>query len=266
MEEKFVFIEQLIAKGKSSELVSYNYLVHAIYYTIDINPLIKLYINTNNQNIKKSLDFHLSKRFKDDTVDLRKVFNGLFRILKTNHSHKTHQRIRSLLSKFISKLPRPHVQKYFNYFSSTQYKNDLSAALKVSNMVWNPESDDIFISRYLDTLNDDYLHAVLNNGNTESIMKRLAELWEEEYPSDYLKTKILRKIAPTYMHKLDFLKKGEPDKYLYAACIASQNITDSEARNLFNALHENQKSFGLWCLGKLGKWNLLKESLAEYIS
>jgi hypothetical protein len=263
MIEQLDTIQKLIARSEGNEQGPHKYLVHAIFYTMDIAFLSDLFIQTKDNHLKKSLDSHLSKRFNDGTINLKSLFSSLFRKIQKAH-YLEHQRIRILLTRFVGKLPKSYIQKYFNYFSSTRYAHDLSAALNVSNLVWNSAFDDKFISEYIATGNVKYLDAVLTNGKTESIIEHLEEIWDEE-PYDYIKNRIIRKIAPTHFHVLGILKDREPDKYLYASGIVGHNLHDKEARRLMESLKDYQKPYGLWCLGKLGKWNLLKEYLEEYI-
>lgn len=160
MTEQLDTIQKLIAKSKANEQGPHKYLIHAIFYAMDITYLSDLFIQTKDYYLKKFLDSHLSKRFNDGNINLKSLFNKLLRKIK-KAPFLEHQRIRILLSKFIGKLPKSYVQKYFDHFSSTGYAHDLSSASNVSNLVWNSAFDDTFISEYVTTDNVKYLDAVL---------------------------------------------------------------------------------------------------------
>ena len=265
LKEKISTIEKLLKKGNMTEIGESIFLIHAVLFTIDIDNVINLFIKTKDSSLKASLEYHLSRRLKDESLNLKTIFTKLLRkALKVDYS--THQRIRKLLSIFIRSLPLKYRQKYFNYFSSTGYVNDLSAALKISDtVIWDTQFDQYFIQQFLDTGNEKYLDAVLRNGNAESFINYIDKIWEYEFLNNRLKSKIIRKIAPSNLQCLAFLEDVEPDKYLYAVSMSNKRITDNDAENLFNKLNKEQLSFGLWCLGKLGKWEILKKYLYQYV-
>ncbi len=266
MKGKLEIINNLIDKSKKDQLGfnPQNILIHSIYFTINFNDLVNLYIHTENPDIRQTLNYHLSKRIKDKNINKKVLYNKLFRIIK-KMPYNQHQKIRFLLSNFIKELPKKYIQQYYNYFSSTGYAYDLSAALKVSNLVWNIEFDQVYVDKYIETCDVRYLNSVLDNGQSYVIYKNLHEIWDDDYPPDYIKNKILRKISSDHIDKLGFLKESEPDKYLYALAFSSIEIADDVIIELYEKLNNTQKSFGLWCIGKIGKWNILRKYIKEYI-
>lgn len=263
MKEQLEIINRIIQNDKASNSVP-RYIIQAIYYTIDVNALMNLFIKTDNANLQASLKKHLPRRLRDKSINLKKVFSNLMRKMK-KATYVQHQRIRFLLSRFITELPQTYVQKYYDYFSSTGYTHDLSAALNVSHLVWNSRFDQTYIDKYFETGNNKYLDAVLKYGNAESVINNIDLIWEDDDCPNYVKTRIIRAIATTSLDKLEFLKRKEPDKYLYALSMACSEVGDKEATELYDRLDANQKFFGLWCLGKLGKWDLLKEYIKNYL-
>lgn len=264
LQEKIATVEKLLKKGSMTEVGESVFLIHAVLFTIDLDDVINLFLNTRNFSLKVSLDYHLTRRLKDESLNLKLVFTRLLKKAQ-KVDYNTHQRIRILLSKFVTSLPLKYRKRYFDYFSSTGYANDLSAALKISDTVWNTEFDKIFIQQFLDTGNEKFLDAVLKNGKADSFISYIYKIWEDEFLDNRQKSKILRKIAPANLECLEFLKEVEPDKYLYAVSMSNNQISDNDAEMLFNKLDKEQISFGLWCLGKLGKWAILKKYLYKYI-
>lgn len=262
LKDKLDLIEKLIYKSNVDQFGSHVFTINAIYNTINTNDLIDLFIETENTDLRNTLNNYLSKRLKYSGDNLPRLFNRLLKKAE-NLPYAKHQRIRIILSKFILRLSKVYVQKYFDYFSSTDYINDFNAALKVSDIVWNSEFDEKFINLYIKTGNEQILKALLKNGTKEIITEYLKQLWADEYLWDYYKTWIIRKICPENFNKLDFLKNSEPDKYLYAVCFSNQNITDDEALILFEKIGTGGKSFGLWCLGLLGKWTIIKDHIEK---
>lgn len=247
MSEQVDYINNLINKYKDDEFGPDIYLVHATFNTMEIKQLVSLYIDTKNLELKNTLDYHLKNRFKESSIEHKKLFNSLMNKIK-NVSYKQRQRIRVLLSYLITQLPIYYTQKFFDFFSLSKYANDISAALKVSNLVWNNSSGEIFMNKFIETGNEGYLIGVINNGEADVIAKKLNEFWEEDYPANYLKNKIIRKISPEYFEILEFLKDSEPDKYLYACAFANVKLNNGELEMVFQDLNSNQKAFGLWCI------------------
>jgi hypothetical protein len=265
MEKRLEIIQKLINKKSKGEYGPYNYLIHAILYTIDINQLVNLFINTDDLLLKESLDYHLTKRFKDKSVDLKHTFNKLLNRIKGKLPFKKYQRIRILLNKIVTYLPKSYIRKFFIYFSSSKYSSDISVALNVSSYVWDNSFNSIFLEAYIEKGEEKYLNAVLQNGKSESIANFISEIWKIDYLENYVKNQIIRKLVPDHFEKLGFLKESEPDKYLYALSMASKNPSDQEVELLFSKLKEDQQVFGIWCIGKLGKWDLLEKKIQKYI-
>lgn len=264
MKERIKYIESLLKKQGENDFGPYRYLVHAVFHTMQLPKLVNLYVETKNLKLKNTLDHHLQNRFKEPALEHKSFFNSLIRKLK-KAPYNQHQRIRVLLSFIINYLPKSYTQKYFDFFSSSGYANDLLAALKVTNLVWNSSSDKLFIDKFIETGNENYLEAVINHGKPNEIAKRLKEIWTEDYPADYLKNRIIRKIASEYFEKMAFLKESEPDKFLYVCAFANVNLEDAEIERLFQSLESGQKTFGLWCIGKMNNWEFLKKELKNYI-
>jgi|GEM_PF-5786382 len=266
MEEKLQIVRELKSKTKEDEPKSnhFKYLIQAVYFTIDLTELIDLYVQNENLDLRPTLRNHLSRRIRDKSVNSKRICNKLMQAIK-NVSYRKHQRIRFLLSKIIGGLPKAYAQKYSNFLMSTGYTSDLSALLKIPNLVWNSKFDQAFVSRYLETGNDKYLDAVLQNGQPESILNNIEDIWEGGYAGNYIKNKVIRMTAPHYIQELGFLKEKEPDKYLYALSFSNSNIKDEEIVDLYNRLAANQRSFGIWCIGKIGRWHIVKRYIEQYI-
>ncbi len=264
MKERIDYIESLLKKQEEDDFGPYRYLVHAIFNTMEMSELVNLYVETKNLKLKNTLDYHLVNRFKDSSIVHKNLFNSLMRKLK-KASYNQHQRVRILLSYLINHLPKSYTQKYFDFFSSSRYSNDLSAALKVSNLVWNSSSDKTFIDKFIETGIENYLITVINNGQPDEIAKRLENIWEEDYPANYLKNRIIRKIGPKYFEKLVFLKDSEPDKFLYACAFSNVNLGEHELEKIFQSLKSDQKTFGLWCIGKMKNWEFVKKEIKNYV-
>ena len=260
MEEKISYIESLLEQAKLNPFGEDRYLISAVLNTIEVKQLILLYLSTTNSAMKNSLDYHLSRRFSESSLNAKEFFKYLIKnIGKTDY--KIHQRSRALLTYLVAHLPKRYKRRYFNVFSSSNYTSDIKAALKISDQVWKRGSENIFIDQYLNSGNEKFLLATLNNGEAEVIASRVLEIWEDECLENYIKTKIIRKLTPDYFENLQFLKDLEPDKYLYACAFADKNIEDAELKNLYNSLRAEQKSFGLWCIGKMQNWDFIKNQL-----
>jgi hypothetical protein len=79
------------------------------------------------------------------------------------------------------------------------------------------------------------------------------------------KNNIIRKFADKNFRKFSFLKNSEPDKYLYACAMTNKKLATEEIESLYSQLNKQQKSFGIWCIGKLNNWELLKREITEYL-
>lgn len=170
-----------------------------------------------------------------------------------------------MLSYLVPNMSKPYVRKFFNYFLHSKYLSDVSAALKFSNIVWNSSSGKIFVNKYLETGNENFLTAVLDNKDYDSILDNLEGILLSEGLHNYLKNKIIRSVSQKNFQKLSFLKDAEPDKFLYACAFSEVKLEDTELKSIFSKLEPYQIPFGLWCVGKMHNWQFLKKEIDNYI-
>jgi hypothetical protein len=262
MHKKLDYIKRIVQKdedgiiGRPSDLY-----IHSILSTINIKELINAYLTLPDTKIKKSIESNIEKRIENETSDI--LYSSLYNLVSTSNYSKR-QRIRKLLFAMLRKLDKIYTEDFFNIFYYSPYRNDISAALQISNVIWDVNINRKVLDDYLSTKNQLYLETYIKNGDHKTLVTYIEEIWEFQIDY-YLKLNIIRKLCPVYISKLEFLKSKEPDKYLFALTLSNIQVGDKILLDCFNQLNEKQKPYGILCLGKLKKWNLIEKEIITYI-
>src|SRR5690606_22295194 len=83
--------------------------------------------------------------------------------------------------------------------------------------------------------------------------------------SNKLKARFVRKFKGAKLSDILFLMEVDPGNFLVLLRFSGSEVADELLIECYNRVSEKYKPFAIWSLGKLGKWNLIKPHIEEYV-
>jgi hypothetical protein len=265
MNEKIKYIEILLDKKTEIFLdKNHDILIHSTLNTIDLKKLIIFYLEKEDSNLKQSVESNILKRF-EYVSNPETQYENLFILLK-DAKYNTRQRIKNLQFALLKRLDIIHQKDFFEiYFSKSSYYYENTLALSMCKQFWDEKLSEVILKKYLKNEKDAYLKTILENNSISILIPFLKKIWNFEIPN-FLRMEIIQKSVSNYFDSLTFLKKIDPEKYLYAMSISGKEFSDNEVLSISKKISEDKKYYALMSLGRLKKWNLIKPQIEEYIS
>lgn len=88
-----------------------------------------------------------------------------------------------------------------------------------------------------------------------------------EYSEPWLEKKVYSRLVKLQPEKLDEVKASNPSLFIYIAAINSIEVPSDDVRKIiFDSIMSDDISLLLWCAGKMGKWEILKDYDEQYES
>lgn len=88
-----------------------------------------------------------------------------------------------------------------------------------------------------------------------------------EYSEPWLEKKVYSRLVKLQPEKLEEVKASNPSLFIYIAAINSIEVPSDDVRKIiFDSIMSDDISLLLWCAGKMGKWEILKDYDEQYES
>lgn len=263
--ERTVIIKELIEKKTCMTKILYHTLMSSVLNTIDIFSLIDYVIYEDcNSCMYNSVVSNVENRLElRHNINYNDVFDYLLEKLCDANYYKR-QRIKKLLLVIVKYMDRDYIYAFFDLFYKSKYKYEVRAAMSISKYIWDDSFNKIAIECYLEYKDDYLLEIFMKNGNVECLSKYLERVWDVG-PTSYLKKNIIEQLCPKYFDQFKFLKDVEPEKYLMAISYSDQKINDDEILECFNKISDDKKHYGLLSLGRIGRWDIVKNEIEKYL-
>lgn len=236
-------------------------LVHGILNTIDIFNLIRLYIGTGFQN--NLIRSNIFKRLPEED-EIKEIYDYIFDLLKQSN-YRDRIRLRPILEILISELSETSQLEYFTYFYNSKYVYEFNAALRITNLIWNDFIQDILIERFKETQNLKILSLLLDRLQGEPMFEIIRSTWSLDTPN-WLKAKFVRKFKGAALEHILFLKDIDPNNFLVLLRHSGNNFSNEMLIDIYEKVSDKYKPFAIWNLGKLGKWEIIKNYMEDYLS
>lgn len=260
-EEKFELISQI----QEIDFMDYmgrptGLLAHAILNTIDIFELVKIYINTGlNNNLIES---NILKRLPEGDQCIQ-IYEYVFEVLKISEYRKRF-RLREILEALVVDLDETLQLEFFSYFYNSGYIYEFNASLTIAKLVWSEQIQEVLIREFEKSLNTKILLVLMDHVNEELIFELIKLVWTAS-TSNKLKARFVSKFKGAKLSDILFLMEVDPGNFLVLLRFSECKVDDQLLIECYNRVPEKYKPFAIWNLGKLGKWNLIKPHIEEYV-
>jgi hypothetical protein len=235
-------------------------LIHAILNTIDLFDLVKFYIHEipDNQTISRNILKRLPAYSEPN-----EVYDYVFEQLRMS-SYVNRLRFRKILDILIEIVDETRQQEYFTFFSNSNYRYEIKAAIKITGMIWSDELATRFLRNYKETGNSDILEVLIANLEHDQFITLAKSVWTQELPN-YLKPKLINRVKGWPLQDVEFVKYSDPGNFIVLARYLNEAIEDEILLDCFDRTPEKYKPFAIWNLGRLGKWQLIIDPIRQFI-
>lgn len=201
--------------------------------------------------IKKRIQVEGSNNFQ---FLIERIYDEIPKLSWINYT-----RVRAFFAEIIVDFPKEYLVGFYIYFSKSEKVSDNKKAFKVVKLIWSKEIEESLWTKFYDTFDENCLDVLIDNSNTKALVEIFPVVWSNNF-SDYIKRKLLKKIAPANFDEIKFIEKDTPVSYLYAVVLADKTINRKQVIKLaLNVKNIKEFRFVLWCLGKMKMFDCLVE-------
>lgn len=168
-------------------------------------------------------------------------------------------RLRAFLTEIIIHFPDNYLNGFFDYFIKSEKVSDNKKAYKIVSLIWSEEIEKKLWVKFDKTFDENCLDVLIDNGNIKPLVKVFPIIWNDNF-SDYVKRKLLKRVAPINFNKIKFIEESSPISHLYSLVLAEKKISHKKAVKIaLKAKNIEEFRFVLWCLGKMQMFDSLVE-------
>jgi len=251
-------IAQIINISDEVDFRSKDSLVYSLWLTISMDELCKYYFHyILNTNIKNNICKHIAKRKENgENIPTKYISN----LLKEFHLSQNKKRatLGTTIKDFKSCLTKKQLIEFFTAQIFSEKILDRKRAYAVSIDIYSEEVDSQLWKSWCKYYDNSCMKVLSKNTTSEKLASNFSEIWNNENIEYYIRNNVLKRVALIDFEKISFLKKSAPIAYLSACVATNKYISDDFALSVFDSVDKiSTLSYVLWCLGKLGKRNLL---------
>lgn len=243
-------------------------VLHSLFNCISEEELQVLYFENarGNTELKKTIENYIVKR---TTNEPKRQFEGvaltLLNIYQKQDFH-TQVTIRTFLSQFIRTLSTKTIQQYFDLLIHSDRKYDRHRANEVADLIWNDEIEGLLIDNFHKYKDEYSLLPLINNLKEENLCQLIENYWTSEFPTQRIKSNIVKKISKLDIEYFPFLKERDILFYIQVLNIKKIKISDLEINKLLNTVNEDNKYYLIWTIGMTGEWKLITKYIGILIN
>ena len=240
-------------------------VLHSLFNCISEKELQVLYFENAKANtkLKKTIENYIVKKTTNEPKrQFENVALTLLNIYPEQDFH-TQVTIRTFLSQFIRTLSTKAIQQYFDLLIHSDRKYDRHKANEVADLIWNDETEELLIDNFRKNKDEYSLLPLINNLDAENLCKLIENYWTIEFPSQRIKSNIIKKISKLNIKYFSFLKDRDISHYIQVLNLKKIKISDSEINNLINTVNVDNKYYLIWTIGLIGEWKLITKYIEK---
>jgi hypothetical protein len=145
-------------------------------------------------------------------------------------------------------------------------KYDRNRANEVADLIWNDEIEGLLIDNFHKYKDEYSLLPLINNLKEENLCQLIENYWTSEFPTQRIKSNIVKKISKLDIEYFPFLKERDILFYIQVLNIKKIKISDLEINKLLNTVNEDNKYYLIWTIGMTGEWKLITKYIGILIN
>lgn len=247
-------------KGRSLDRFEY-----AVYLTIDLTILCQLYFSyLIDTDVRNKVVRHIQLRADSDNTTIPIWF--LDKLLKEFSRSEGRKRISigTTIKALASYLDDIQIKAFITDQILSESVLDRKRAYVLTETYYDIDIEHLLRQSW-NTYKDPGCMAVLvKQGSIENLVELFDVLWKSQNTKFYIRNNALKRVAKYDFEKVIFLKNDSPVSYLTACIAAKHDVDDNYLLTVAkDTTAINELGYVLWCIGKLGKANVLYKLLDE---
>lgn len=254
-------IEESLSLTKSRITDRYEY---ALYLSLDLSSLchrlLQVLLKTHLRDLLlKHILIKLTQRQKLDSRFVDELFSHV--INSDKHLRRSSVTVLVGLIDYI----HPSVSlNLFNVLIDSQSKLDRNRASQIAAILFDENIEQKLWESWHKYNDIPVLRVLASNSTLNSLKKRFSEIWHNEGIPFKFKNEALKKIAVSDFNSIEFLKDTYPVSYLTACVAADRDLQEEFIDDIVRkAKSLRELGYVIWCVGKLGKTELIMKFLNE---
>lgn len=260
---KLEFIENYFYEHCEDEFI---YIVlHSLFNCISDSELQILYFENAKGNpvLKKTIENYIVKR---TTNEPKRQFDNIAKTLLNdyiNQDYATQRTIRTFVSRFVRTLPKKTIQLFFDLLIFSERKLDRHVANEVADLILSDEVKEQLLTNFYKYQDEYSLLPIINNFESEELCLLIEQFWTSDFPSNRIKSTIIKKISELDIDCFSFLKENDIVFYYQLLNIKKIVVSEVEIKKLLKNVTEENQYYLLWTIGMSGNWKQTTKFIAE---
>lgn len=253
-------IENVLDKLDSEIINSYSY---ALYSTIDINELCNLYfLYLDNVIVKNKILTHIKSHIKHQNQKLPVRFK--VKLLKEfctsiGKIRKTHGSTIFELSEFLSK---KQLNSFFDEQILSNKISDRKRAYNIASKIYSQRITNFLWESWNKYHDELAINVWISYSSSKDVSNVIQLLCQSKYIKRYSLNKAIKIAANFNFESILFLKEKFPIHFLSACVVKNYELEDEYCKKILNDIEDIETfKYFLWCIGMLGKYEFLENSL-----
>ncbi|KFZ32125.1 hypothetical protein IDSA_05525 [Pseudidiomarina salinarum] len=255
-----IIFEKLQKKEKAR---SFDSIEYALFLTFDINDLCAQYFSyLNKTEIRNNFIKHILERIERRGERLPENF--IEKLLREFYIAEGRRRISlgTSIKIFGSGLNKAQRLKFIKYQLLSPAVLDRKRAFSLIDAAAIKDVESMLWEAWKKYSDSHCLEVLSKYGSLSFLSNHFLQIWNAPNIKFRVKNDVLKRVAVDDFSKVEFLKKDAPVSFLSASIAANRSVDDEFALSVVHSVNKiNELGYFFWCLGKLGKKELLLKLL-----
>lgn len=254
-------IEQVLVKFKLRTQSEFEY---ALYLTLDLSNICELFFDyTLNTAVRDKLIRQIKARTERNGEELPNVFIEKL-LFEFNRSDKKYRRsLGKVINDFRGVLTKDQAALLIKNQVGSNKISDRKRAYEMCEIFYSNDIDEKLWVAWNAHSDENCLNILTKFTSAEKLANNFFEIWNSDCKFR-IRNAALKRVAQFDFGEILFLKETEPVSYLTACVAAKKDVDEKFIWDVIDGVNKiNSFGYVLWCLGMLGKRELLTKVLEE---
>jgi len=257
-----IIFEKLQQKEKAR---SFDSIQYALFLTFDINELCEQYFSyLDKTQVRNKFIKHILERTERRGERLPENF--IEKLLREFYLAEGRRRISlgTSIKTFSSELTKTQKLKFIKHQLLSSSVLDRKRAFSLIDAVVISDVESMLWEAWKNHSDNNCLEVLSKYGSLAFLSDHFLQIWNAPNIKFRFKNDVLKRVAVDDFSKVEFLKEDAPVSYLSASIATNRSVDDEFALSVVHGVNKiNELGYVFWCLGKLGKKELLLELLDD---
>lgn len=234
-------------------------VTYAMIMCLTNDELIDFYFDYFSSELENQIVSRIRKRLEEGSMEgFEGPLPGIIELMEDEDYNGSYRKLRSHVRRFLPYLEADDKRTVFNYFIDSHRKSDRMVACEAAGDIWSIEVESLLWEAWHKWTGEHVVEILAEHGNPIRLSEIVEEVWAKGNIKTRVKRKVARAVAQRDLQAVAFIEDINPLTYFHLVLLAGNDVSDDDSvRYVTGAVDSDEFGFGIYLLGKAGKWELL---------